>query len=457
MGNKKMPLFYFMPLFALVPGFLMGILLLLIASVILFGLEFGVFSIYCWLIVLFVVYLLVFPILCVKYRRFYIGKRELKKNRVIEKTVILYHSQPLYKSKFNLMSFVLRFFYYKKNATYQKYYYCPVDNNDSNKNDYFIFVLSQENQSIWKRLFSVESADWDSDGKSEILNPKDNISVKIRYGEKSHILFEILPAEKFTYNENQLSAMNQLNMMVADNKRKSHAQKKLQCESLMAVNCFPLCVFLIVVAVTFFVYATILSIICFYCCFSDSNNYLYLKERYLWIAVSLPFVGYLGVWAETEKSISIISLYKGHKHQYCEKNVVFRYSWPILIFDGYSSILKYFFPGKHPIFQGVFYDVFGENEYSNQTGKKNKVYLTITDEKYQLLKELYLKSSKGQTTIYPKSYAVLKTTYLFREGVPLCIVYEKNSKVLHEIKPVESYPYTKEQLSAIEKFNTLYP
>ena len=45
----------------------------------------------------------------------------------------------------------------------------------------------------------------------------------------------------------------------------------------------------------------------------------------------------------------------------------------------------------------------------------------------------------------------------FKNEVPLIITYGKHSHVLKSIAPVEGYEYTKKQLVAIEKFNTLYP
>lgn len=86
--------------------------------------------------------------------------------------------------------------------------------------------------------------------------------------------------------------------------------------------------------------------------------------------------------------------------------------------------------------------------YEQGYNDNDYICMAIGTEKMNILKMFYEVSATKNGS---------RGDYRFSGDMPLTIEYNKNTHLLRSIAPAEGYDYTEEQLSAIEKFNTLYP
>lgn len=401
-----------------------------------------------YLFSVFAVYIILLPFELFFHRDIRKIRHDIKKNNIIETDVVLEKSSSLLKRKHNLLNFTLNHFFYMELASCQR---CVCRNlyGKSQSENYFIFILNKNNLPLLQKLYFIKIQYWDAALHPYTLTFQSDTPLRVIYGAESHILLKVSPIPNYAYTEEQKTLISQFNAQLREesNFKKRPLNKNTFIRLTKGI---PFWFLTIVSMIVFFVLAFTAYIFSWYLTVHPETAIIHFIHNRVIVDIVLIAIPFIALMIQSDKSFSFLWSLKKNPLTYYTTDIISGISTSTLSHDGYRSILRIIFPGKNPILQEIRFTIY---EKSNDS-KSIVLYYTLTSEKYDLLSTLFKCSV---SSICAKNRQGSLSQFHFQNGVPLRITYTKEDSMLREIHPVESYPYTEEQLAAIEKFNTLYP
>lgn len=446
-----------MPL--LIFSILYGVLLFLFAVTVLQ--EITIFLILIFSVILFFVFSLFYCLQCKSFRYF---NKDIKKEAYFEVESYLTYSEQISSNKiFNIPNAILGYFHWKQRATFHR---CHFTSKNEIVDNYFYYIQTKERLKMFQKLFR-SSEDYNVVGlcpKQIIFNQK--IPVKLIYGAKSHVVWEFLPIANYPYTKDQFLLFREINQQ---------KYEKKYCNIFFST--------VILFFRAFIDAVLILNVLCYVFCwlangFDITSSLIYLvflPVGVILIGALLSFV-YL-MMANPKEGIDILSSWRKKRNIHMD-TVYLLSSDSFRSSNNYTLCMSFLFPQEKPIIQKLY---FRETDLNKKSIVSSNQYVNwvCTVEKKFLLESLYNCREVKRYNPMPYEYSistesmehknafnlwtlhmeesVIRTGIHFEEGVPLQITYYEPSFELKSIVPVKNYPYTEEQLAAIEKFNTLYP
>lgn len=367
-------------------------------------------------------FLILFIIALFQSRPIFLYQKDLKNDHFVSETVIPFSSEPVLKKSVFFLPDLICFSSRKEQAEYRKLAFRSSEHPDEISR--VLYLNSKEKTKIWSALCNPEGLSLDPGTKSYSIKFTEDRPLRIVYGRKSRFLKEIHPAEGYGYTEEQKEQIEKWNRISV-----GVPQKKgilFMAAGLLLVS----------MGISLLLWGVI-------------GLLDLLVHRFDYLLLSLFFfIPFYGLYIKDRLRMKFWEGLNIHNGKRDRKRNEFVKAKGILI----STITI-----------SIFYDslrfLFKEEKAKGHlcnfklSGHSRTDYFAyiLTKEKMEALREIY------DIDIHSIKCSVTSSEITFEKNVPLMITYGKHSHILWSIAPAEGYDYTEEQLSAIEKFNTLYP
>ena len=360
-----------------------------------------------------------------------------KNNRFREEVVTLCSMESVKSGNYLFLPNLISLLSFSNDSSYKKVLF----HDESGKEGFFYDFVTPSKVECFKLLYRAKTEHCNPGISVSSMTFDGDLKVKIRYGENSKVLFEILPIEGVDYSDNQLWAMRCLSRkyLTTDLFKRNITEEKCGLSlSFSLVMAFIL--FLIAVVISVFFNGTISLVI-------DALH----GGVYVYLLIALPLFICFYKLMGLSFSIPFRYLLCGLKNNdFIREDVRFVATGTISFRGLKCDDLRLLFKEEKvhcfelyfaPLHRRVFYK---DQGYNND----DYVCIALGSEKFEILRLFY--------DINPAENKV-RGCYSLAGETTLTMEYNKKMHILKSIAPVEGYEYTEAQLSAIEKFNTLYP
>ena len=350
-----------------------------------------------------------------------IQKRKWDRDIYEEREVILINSELADGVIFRLFSWLMRRFLRKEKAVFQK---CRFY--DGEQEDWCLYLLTRQRAESLKKICFADVQYYDLGTSPKSVRSFQRIPVKICVGQQHHYMRSLMPAENHCYALPQKDALAHFNRGTLEyDDFCSHVSLLVCLAPLMIVLLsflFPLCLYGLL-------------------------GMVILPEYALFAFLVVTFIFGWMDWTLYPVSKLLESDAKKEATEVCD----------ILLTDTFcpyqgtyvSSSRLSFVRKKH-------YAVWHQAQYvkmtseQNRCSKKERLFVKFTSESVKPLIHLYDAEIRFH-------FGSLSNSLKCKAEIPIRAEFGKTSRVLLSIAPVEGYSYTEAQLTAIEKFNALYP
>ena len=394
-------------------------------------------------------------------------KKDIAEHQMIVVDAILVSSCSLSRKQMFFLPNLIGCLFWQHAMVYQKVTYKPL-NGDQSLNDYFYDLISLEKVQLLRQLFDVDATFWGLDIWLKEAFFKKELPVKLVIGKESKMLQQVLPIENYEYTVEQLTALNNLSQRYYRNEEPSVCKNKVNMLDFFTKKCIKSVeqkktlpskyilwrIFLLSITKPLWLIA-FLILIYDVICFNEIYwlvlillvvNFYFSKR--ISFAKFMPLTRFRIDKRNGNIKIMDVILKSSVNPEKLNPTEILAGEIPIGDFDDLGIIFK----EEKASIQRCYYWKIGRyvngEKYCNMT---DNFHMILTKDKLAALRSVYKNT--------PEIFATqeMMPCFQYELDVPLRITIGETCRELYRIDPVEGYRYTKEQLVAIEKFNTLYP